>query len=158
MGKYHTFLNKKSFTRYPTLVNDKEGIISNKIELQKTFKLCWPSSKTFFKHLLGLNLALHFLKFGSPYIAYQLGLIDFGRYSFFFSSFFFLIFFHLWSLFPFHLYHFSFFNSIFLILSFYPNFISSLILCHTTYNLRLKFFLIIYLCHTIYTIKVYYVP
>ncbi len=40
MGNYHTFLNKNSFTRYPTLVDDKGGIIFNKIELQKTFKLC----------------------------------------------------------------------------------------------------------------------
>jgi hypothetical protein len=40
MGDSQAILNMKSFTKHPTLVDDKGGIISNKIELQKHFKLC----------------------------------------------------------------------------------------------------------------------
>ncbi len=88
MGDSQTFLNMKYFTRHPILVDDKGRIISNKIELQKVFKLCGPSFSTLFKHLPNLNSTLHFLKFGRPNLAYQLGLLDFGRYSFNFHPFF----------------------------------------------------------------------
>jgi hypothetical protein len=164
MGNYQAFVNRKSFKRHPTLVDDKRGIISNKIELQKTFKPCWPSSENFFKHLRGLNFSLHFLKIGRLNIAYQLGLLDFGRYSFCFHLFFkkklsfsFLSFFIFD---PFFLFVFIilFFNSNLKLLSFYPNFLSSLILHHTTYKLCLKYLKTIVLCHTIYMMKVYYVP
>ncbi len=40
MGDSQAFLNMKVFTRHPILVDDKGGIISNKIELQKNFKQC----------------------------------------------------------------------------------------------------------------------
>jgi hypothetical protein len=47
MGDYQAFLNKKSFTKGPTLVDDKGGIISNKLSYKKLSNYVDPPFKPF---------------------------------------------------------------------------------------------------------------